>query len=367
MLFPPHGPSLKPIPTMPATSLQPQPAREFRTAVAAILSATLVSVAGCHRSPTPSTEVPTLPTIAVAVIAVENHGLSATEDVVGTVRAKLRAAVEAKLAGRIEALLVVPGQAVRQGETLAALDAREVKARLDSAQAVRDQAARDLDRISKLVKDGAATASELDSAQARQKVAAAVVAEAETMLGHARVVAPFDGIITRKLADVGDLATPGRPLVEIEDPARLRFEADVPEALLDRLQLGARLPVRVSAVKELFEGVVSEIAPVAEAVSRTYLVKFDLPTIAGVRAGQFGRVAVTTGEASTPHVPAGAIRQRGQLEYVYVADAGKAQLRLIRTGKRLGGDVEVVSGLNAGEKIIADPSQVQDGQPVEVL
>lgn len=292
--------------------------------------------------------------------------MTATEEVVGTVRAKLRAAVEAKIAGRIEALLVAPGQLVKQGETIAALDAREIKARLDSAQAVRDQATRDLERISKLVKDGASTASELDAVQARQRVAAASVTEAETMLGHARVVAPFDGVITRKLADVGDLATPGRPLVEIEDPARLRFEADVPEALLDRLQLGVKLPVHVSSLKESVEGVVSEIAPVAEAVSRTYLVKLDLPVVPGLRAGQFGRVAVPTGEAAVPHVPKGSAVQRGQLEYVYVAEAGKAHLRLIRTGKRFGGDVEVVSGLNAGEKIVADPAKVQDGQPLEV-
>lgn len=321
---------------------------------------------GCHRSPGPEATAKSLPPVSVTVAAVENHGLTATEEVVGTVRAKLRTAVEAKLGGRIEALLVVPGQAVRQGETLASLDARETKARLDSAQAVRDQAAQDLDRIRKLVKDGAATASELDAVQAREKVASATVSEAETMLGHARVVAPFDGIITRKLAEVGDLATPGRPLVEIEDPARLRFEADVPESLVDRLQLGTRLPVSISPRKEPLEGIISEIAPVAEAVSRTYLVKLDLPSAPGLRAGQFGRVTVPTGEASTVHVPTGAVLRRGQLEYVFVAATGRAQLRLIRTGKLLAGDVEVVSGLDAGERIVvADPAKLQDGQPLE--
>jgi len=328
--------------------------------------ASLLIATGCHRE-TPAGEPVALPPVSVQLATVEAHGLTATEEVVGTVRARLRAAVEAKLAGRIEALLVVPGQTVKQGDTLASLDAREVKARLDSAQAVRDQAARDLERISRLVKDGAATASELDAVQARQRVAVAAVTEAETMLGHARVVAPFDGVITRKLADVGDLATPGRPLVEIEDPTRLRFEADVPEALLDQLRLGAKLPVRIASLKDSAEGVVSEIAPVAEAVSRTYLVKLDLPVVAGLRAGQFGRVAVPTGDASVPHVPASAVIQRGQLEYVFVAETGKAQLRLVRTGKRFGTDVEVVSGLGAGEKVVAtEPGKVQDGQPLEV-
>lgn len=328
------------------------------------LVAVALAFTGCKRAST-TDSAPAPAPVRVELASVESHGMAATEDVVGTVRAKLRAAVEAKIAGRIEALLVAPGQLVKQGETIATLDARETKARLDSAQAVRDQAKRDLERISKLVKDGASTASELDAVQARQRVAAAAVTEAETMLGHARVVAPFDGVITRKLADVGDLATPGRPLVEIEDPARLRFEADLPEALLDRLQLGVKLPVRISSLKDSVEGAVSEIAPVAEAVSRTFLVKLDLPVVAGLKAGQFGRVSVPTGEAAVPHVPMGSVVQRGQLEYVYVAEGGKTHLRLIRTGKRLGGDVEVVSGLNTGEKIVADPSKVHDGQPVE--
>lgn len=333
-------------------------------ALIAILVPAFLMGVGCKPA-SPAATAPGLPPVPVQLAIVESHGMTATEEVVGTVRAKLRAAVEAMIAGRIEALLVAPGQLVKQGETIASLDAREIKARLDSAQAVRDQATRDLQRISRLVKDGASTASELDAVQARQRVSVAAVSEAETMLGHARIVAPFDGVITRKLADVGDLATPGRPLVEIADPAQLRFESDVPEALLDRLQLGVKLPVRVSSLKDSVEGAVSEIAPMAEAVSRTYLVKLDLPVIAGLRAGQFGRVSVPTGEAAVPHVPMSAVVQRGQLEYVYVVDAGKAHLRLIRTGKPFGTDVEVVSGINAGERVVADPSKVLDGQPVE--
>lgn len=323
-------------------------------------------VAGCHRQVTPPPPA-SLPVKTVTVVGVETHGLSTSEDVVGTVRAKLRSAVEAKIPGRIEALLVVPGQSVQAGDTLASLDAREVKARLDSALAVREQTGRDLDRLRKLVRDGAATAAELDAIEARHRVAMASAAEAETMLGHTRVVAPFSGVITRKLADVGDLAVPGRPLVEIEDPSRLRIEADVPEALIDKIQLGMKLPVRIGSLPSRTEGIVGEIAPVAEALSRTYAVKLDLPSIPGLRAGQFGRVAVPTGEAAGLHVPATSLVQRGQLEYVFVADAGQAHLRLIRSGRRPNGLVEIVSGLVAGEKVVAPlPTDLQDGQPVEV-
>lgn len=321
---------------------------------------------GCKPAAEPRAEVP-LPKATVHLVTVESHGLTATEEVVGTVRAELRAAVEAKMTGRIEALLVVPGQSVKRGDTLATLDAREGQARLESAQAVRDQATRDQGRIRKLVTDGAATASELDAIQSRVRVAAAAVSEAETLLAHARVEAPFDGVITRKLADVGDLATPGRPLVEIEDPSRLRFEADVPEALLDRLQIGQKLSVRTGSPGGPVECPITEIAPVAESASRTYLVKLSLTTAPGLRAGQFGRVAVPTGDAAVAHVPATAVLQRGQLKYVFVAENNRAQLRLIRTGKRWGTDWEVVAGLNPGERIVSvDPGQLQDGQPLEV-
>ncbi len=332
----------------------------------------LAGSAGCgpeSRSGSSSTAAPSAAVPAkVRLVAVESHGLTATEEVVGTVRTRLHATVEAKVAGRIESLSVVPGQTVRQGQGLATLDARETQARLDSARAVLEQSARDLDRVAKLLKDGAATPSELEAVQSRHRVAVASVSEIETMLGHARVVAPFDGVITRKAVDVGDLATPGRPLVEIEDPTHLRFEADVPESLIDQVQPGARLPVRIASRKDPVDGVVAEMAPVAESVSRTYLVKLDLPVLPGLRSGQFGRVAVPTGQATVPHVPVTAVFQRGQMECVIAAIDGHAQLRLIRSGKRLGPDVEVVSGLEVGEKVLAvDADRRREGQPLEVI
>ena len=332
----------------------------------------LCLLAGCGpdpRSASSGTGAPSAAAVAkVRLVAVESHGFTATEEVVGTVRTRLHATVEAKVAGRIESLGVAPGQTVRQGQLLATLDARETQARLDSAKAVLDQAARDLERVGRLLKDGAATPSELEAVQSRHRMALAAVSEMETILGHARVVAPFDGVITRKAVDIGDLANPGRPLVEIEDPTHLRFEADVPEALIDEISSGARLPVRIASRKDSIEGVVVEMAPVAEAVSRTYRVTLDLPVVPGLRAGQFGRVAVPTGQATVPHVPSSAVFQRGQLEYVVVAVAGRAQLRLVRTGKRMAADAEVISGLEVGEMVVVlEPDRVREGQPLEVI
>jgi RND family efflux transporter MFP subunit len=198
-------------------------------------------------------------------------------------------------------------------------------------------------------------------------VADAAATQARTLLGYTRVTAPFAGVITRKYADVGDLASPGKPLLEMEDAHALQLETDVPEAVIGRLVLGDKLGVRVSGVSNEFTGVVSEIAPSADPNSRTFLVKLDLPPTPGLRAGQFGRVAVPVGETSALRVPASAVVQRGQMELLFVVIKGHAQMRIVKTGKRVGDEVELVSGVDAGEQVVVDgATRLTDGQPVEV-
>jgi RND family efflux transporter MFP subunit len=187
------------------------------------------------------------------------------------------------------------------------------------------------------------------------------------MLGYAKVAAPFDGVVSRKFADIGDLASPGRPLVELEDPRALRLEADVPEALISHVQQGAKMAVRVSTLNDWLEGVVSEIAPAADLNSRTFRVKLDLPNTPGLRVGLFGRVAVPVGESLEPRVPAGALVQRGQMEMVFIVTEGHARMRLVKSGKRYGDEVELVSGVNPGEQIaVAGATDLLDGQPVSI-
>jgi RND family efflux transporter MFP subunit len=321
---------------------------------------------GCHREAKSPVSQPA-DVAHVQVQTVERKSHLATEEVVGTVRAKLHAAIEAKLSGRIEKMLVAPGQSVKAGELLVQLDAREIQARLDQAMALRDRYARDAERLRRLLAENAVSRQEFEAVESHHRVALASAAEAETMLGHTRILAPFDGLITRKLADVGDLASPGRALLEIDDPRALRLEADVPEALIGRIQLGQRLSVRVSPQDEAIEGAVSEIAPVADPVSRTFNVKLDLPANAGLRAGQFARVTVPVAESKTLRVPACAVIQRGQMELVFVVNESKAQLRLVKTGRRVGDEVELVSGMNAGEQVVVERAdQLRDGQPLRL-
>jgi RND family efflux transporter MFP subunit len=175
-------------------------------------------------------------------------------------------------------------------------------------------------------------------------------------------------VVTRKLADVGDLALPGKPLLDVEAQYKLRLEADVPEALIARIKLGDKLPVRVSDLSGALEGTVAEISPTADANSRTSRVKLDLPSSPDLRVGQFGRAAVPIAESSVLRVPLKAVIQRGQMEIVFVAANNQAQLRLVKTGKRLGDEIEILSGLNAGESIVIEGAgTLLDGQPLEVV
>ena len=325
--------------------------------------ATAFTLAGCHAKK--ASDPDSLPPVAVRTVVVESKPRASSEEVVGTVRASLRAVLEAKLSARIEALLVAPGQAVKAGDLLAQLDAREVQAKLDQALALREQATRDLARARDLLDKKVTTQAEFDSVQARERVASGSAREMETMLGYTKILAPFNGVITRKLADVGDLAAPSKPILEMENPRALRFEADVPESLIGSVKLGTKLPVRVSAVAAPVEGTVVEIAPIAEAASRTFIVKLDLPAAEDTRSGQFGRVWVVTGESPSIRVPATALVVRGQMEYIFVAENQRAQLRLVRAGKRTDGEIEILAGLNSGETVVIEgAAQLRDGQSI---
>lgn len=336
------------------------------TMKASAFAATCIALvlSGCGEKPA-ATAV-TLPSVTVVAHTAESKFRVATEEVVGTVRAKLRSVIEAKVSGKIAQLRVVPGQQVQAGETLATIEAREVQARYDQAIAVHHQAEADLKRLSSLFEQKILSQAEFDSAQARTRIAIASMIEAEALLGYTKVAAPFAGVITRKHADVGDLAAPGKPLLEMEDASLLRLEADVPEAIVGKLKLRDQLRVHIAALEKELEGIVSEIAPAADPNSRTFLVKLELPATPGLRAGQFGRVAMPVGEARALRVPVAALTQRGQMELVFVIQEGQARLRIVKTGKRLGSEVELVSGLSAGERIIVAPvAELVDGQPVE--
>ena len=329
------------------------------------LAILVIGVSGCGSSG-PEKMPSESPRVKVQVYRVEERAELATEQMPGSVRAKLRASIEAKISGTIEKMPVSEGQSVQEGQLLAELDVQEIRSKLEQATAMHEQAQRDLSRFAALRKQQALTQQEYEGMQAKATVARAAAEEAQTMLGYAKVTAPFNGIITRKLSNVGDLASPGRPLFEIEDPATLRFEASVPESLIARITPGIQVPVLISG--QNIAGTVAEVSPTADPNSRTFLVKFDLGPVSGIRSGQFGHVRVPSGNAKSILIPATAVQQRGQMEIVFVIRDGRAWLRLVRSGRQLPGQVELVAGLDEGEHIAAAiPVDLRDGTSVEVM
>jgi RND family efflux transporter MFP subunit len=342
----------------------------------------LLVAAGCGPShPHAPARQDSLPTASVRVQKAESQPRPVYEEVVGTVRAKQRATLEAKLSGRITEMPITLGQTVRSGQLLARLDAAEIKARLEQAQAALDQAKRDWTRISALTQGQAATRAEYDAADARLRVAQAAVAEAEVMLSYTQVQAPFDGVITRKWMEPGDLAAPGKPILDLQGLSAFQVEADIPEAIASQVTLSSQLSVRIDALTNDISGTVSELSPAADPSSRTFRVKLDLPNAfhsssastpdapfptPQFLSGQFARLLVKVRDSAPTTVPVSALVRRGQMEMVFALDKRQARMKLVKTGKTFGGAIEILSGLEPGETVVAEgAANLLDGQTVE--
>jgi RND family efflux transporter MFP subunit len=212
------------------------------------------------------------------------------------------------------------------------------------------------------------SAAQYDAALSQWTVAQAGHAAARTIAHHAVLRAPFAGVVTAKLANVGDTAMPGEALLVLEAPHALRFEARVPETAAGALAIGASVPVRLDALDRDLVGTIAEIQPASDDATRTRLIKVDLPATPGLRSGRFGRLLLATGTSLAVSVPAGAVVRRGQLEGVFVVESSSrtARLRLVRSGRERDGRLEIASGLSGGELVILAAADLVDGQRVEV-
>lgn len=331
------------------------------------LTMIILSFAACGGGPEKSKQT-TIPAANISVAIAATGMRTPVETLPGTVRATTTAALTARVPGVITRLDAGVGKVVKAGDLIAELDAQEILAKRDQAAAAAQQAAQDLKRVVDLLAKQAATQSDRDAAEARNQAAQAALAEAKIMVSYTRVTAPFDGIVLRRLAEVGDLAAPGRPLCEIEDPRNLRLEVAVPESLADNAALGSRRVARIESAAFSSELVVVEVAPASDPQSRTVLVKLALPPEAkGLRTGQFGRMDIPLAAVAQLAVPRKAVLERGQLSLVFVIVEGKALLRLVKTGAVLGDNIIIRAGLAAGEQVATSGvDTLRDGQAVVI-
>ena len=305
---------------------------------------------------------------AVSTVLVEEVTVPVVSEAVGTVRSRRSTRVSPRIMGTLLEVTVAVGDRVEEGKLLARIDDREVRARvaamkagLSQAEARYAQAAAAHRRYTDLYARSATTKEQLESVTGDYEIAKAAVEgakeavnSAEIVVGYTEIHAQLGGVVSEKLAEPGDLALPGKPILVIQDPADLRLEADVREYLIPHLPVGA--PVTVAFGKPIdrsYETKVEERAPEADPGTRTFRVKAPIPTDSAARPGNFGRLLFQTGEATALLVPAAVVRRIGQLETVKVVDGDRIVTRHVRTGKAHGDRVEVLSGLSQGEKVVS--------------
>ena len=324
-------------------------------------------------------------------------------EAVGTVRPRTENRIEAQVTGRVVEVLVRPGEVVDTGDRLIVLDSREYQARQDqaeemfrSAKARREQAAQavaaaraeyeraksEYERFKRLFESKTISSRDLErtraaflGAQASLNQAADALAEAEAGVrgsgkqveeaqissGYTTIHAVEPGQVVNRLVDPGDLATPGKPLLVLQNNLSLRLEALVREGLIDRAARGTRLQVKLDSLGRTLEGTIEEIVPSADPQSRSFLVKVTIDNVPGLYPGMFGRLLVPFSQRRVVVAPVAAVRRIGQLDLVKVKTDTGWRDQFVRLGQNLGDRVEILSGLDGGEILSLDPELARPG------
>jgi RND family efflux transporter MFP subunit len=180
------------------------------------------------------------------------------------------------------------------------------------------------------------------------------LAQTKTALSYATLVAPIDGRIVDRFAEPGDTAQPGTKLLSLYNPLSLRVEGQVREKLALTLTQGQRIEIELPAVNKIITGEVEEIVPAANTGSRSFLIKTRINYNENLLPGMYARMLIPAGEQTTLSIPENRIAHVGQLDFVWLNIDGDTQRRFIRLGKKEKNNmVVVISGLNAGDKVIS--------------
>lgn len=292
------------------------------------------------------------------------------------VEAVRQATLSTQVAGAIVSLNVMAGDRVRAGQELLRIDASAAQqnvvgstAQLEAAQAHLRVASKELDRQKQLFEKQYISQAALDRAQAQWEAAQAQVQAqqaqtrvAQTQTGFFSVRAPFNGVVSEVTVTLGDMAMPGRALVTLHDPSAWRVSAAVPQSMMDsvrsqlksvRYDIAGHTPVALASV---------QLLPAVDPVTHTAQLRVSLPAgTEGLVPGMFARVWVPAGQAAQSagrvFLPLNAIVRRAEMTGVYVMDAqGKPRLRQVRLGRTVGQTVEILSGLDVGEKVVTEPA-----------
>ncbi len=354
----------------------------MKTALSISLLLTLLPL-GCSRSEAPAAAPP--PKAQAHIVKSEAEQVPQIIRTTGTLHARETAVISPQVPGHIRQVLVQAGDGVRKGQLLVTLDDSAMRSAVNQAEAAESAAAKQqmaaqseaslaaetLARYQILKNEKSVSPQEFDEVQrrseaaqlrvesylAQRKQAQAAVAGAQTQLGYTELHAPFDGIVTARMADPGSLAAPGVPLLQVDRDGPLQVYTTVDESLIGTVRPGMKLPVEIEGLStDDLNGTVSEIVPAADPASRSFLVKVDLPSAKGLHAGMYATVGLPGAARSMVLTPQSAVVMRGSLACVYAVDQnGLAQLRYVTLGNRHGDQVEILSGLAPGENLVDNP------------
>jgi RND family efflux transporter MFP subunit len=273
------------------------------------------------------------------------------------------------------------GDQVKAGQELAQIDttsyealANASAANLARANASAANAAQELKRVQGLQREKIASISDLDTAvaeaartSAEVKAAEANHAIAQLNLNRSWVRAPFDGAIAVRLASAGNYLAVGTPIMRLVQTDPLRLRLDVPERESVPVRVGQTVRVSVEGDTNVYRGQIARVAPAIREDDRMLQVEADIPNRGTLRAGLFVRATIIVNEEEqTLSVPANSLVTFAGLEKVVVVENGKAVEKSVTTGRREGGWVEIISGVNAQDTVVLDPTGIRTGQPLSV-
>lgn len=344
------------------------------------LSLTLpLILAGCSGKEQAKTTQVEQRSVQAQVSLIQSVEATATTATTGSVVALESVQVASRLMGYIRDIAVVEGQAVKVGQRLFTIDPLDIEGAVEQARlglkqadAAMKDAKADYDRFENLYKDEVVSRQQYEKMKLNHDMAVSRAAQAKAGLGtaqgqmrYATVTSPINGVVTQKLANEGDIAAPGHPVLMLENPARLQVQTAVSDALYKGIRLGQEVMVEIDGQDKPVAAKVARLSPAADPMTHTYTVKLDLAA-PGLKSGAFARVLFPTGKRSVLVVPQAAVLDRAGIIGVFVVDAqGTAQYRMLRVGKAEGGLVEVLSGLNPGERVVTGNAQaVNNGDKI---
>ncbi len=310
--------------------------------------------------------------IAVKVQEVKADGNNPFVTASGKIQAENSADLSTRMMGFVNKVHVNVGDKVRKGQLLIAINNTDLQAKraqvnagITEATAAFNNAQKDYNRFKNLFAENSASQKELDDmtanfemAKARLEAANQMKNEVNSQFKYTNITAPFNGVVTSKNIESGDMANPGIPLISVETPGKFEVMAMVPESEILQIKKGVEVDVVVKSINKTIKGKVTEVSTSAKNTGGQYLVKVALDkTDANILSGMFATVqfpiAKKASASSMVLIPTEAVVTRGQLSGIYtVSQSETAVLRWLRLGRVFGDNVEVLSGLSVDESYI---------------